>query len=244
MRDIEDFEKSLSPANIVKLQAFDLTQPHARVVIGEHERTFTPFEVLGVRVFLPTGISRNPEAFCWRVYHEVDGKVVMEYFIDQEYSGPIAALQDAWVFLVCHLKANPRKGTQKRKGASPKLKTGMIGVAIYRRRYPERQIVALEIRVNQFVEGKLRTRYVGIIRPEDSQSLLDEALVHAYALRRYVDYVRLRGGPLSKMVEIGEVPADFFESKPLYRYRLADLFTLDDPLPIEKNHTTKSINLD
>lgn len=226
-------QKSLEPENIVRLQNLDLRKPQGRVVIGEHERVFTPYDIDDVVVYLPTGITRNEPNCSWRVYLERDRETIIEYFRDVDHAGPLSSLKEGWVYLVSLLKEYPYTGKKKPRGAPQKIVTGMKGVSIKRRGQQAKRISVVDIYVTQYVNKHCKYVKIRSLGPETAQKELDEAFREAYGLRRYVDFCRLQGGPLTRVYNVSDVPSEFFNFPLPVRYRPKDLFLREFPTPYE-----------
>lgn len=184
-------ETGLKPATVrAKLLAIDLTQPHARVRVGDAWIKFKPKDLPGERLYVPSFISWNgTDRPGWRVrIKRAQTDRTPDYFSAKNTSAH-TALRQAWEHLVDRLLSVSLSPITPRSPITS-IGTGVTGVRLgfAKPGLPN----SLMIRVSQSIETDRAHNEIfhSVARDGLERTIFNENYRRAVAARRYYEFQR------------------------------------------------------
>jgi len=205
----------------------DFLEPQGTLSVNGFPLPFRPLMLdSGITAYVPKGISRNPEARCWRVYMSHEDGLISQSVGDKDHASEMASLTAATNLLIDALQGRiSRFKTDCRARAQgpekdPVIDSGHTGVLISRTASAGNK--AIVVTVQQTIAPPNRPLnhshlYVGRI-PESAvleggaQARLNHLLRKAISIRRVYNRFRSEGGHPSDFLRHKNVPDDILKT--------------------------------
>ncbi|EAZ98135.1 hypothetical protein [Marinobacter sp. ELB17] len=221
-----------------RLQARDLTEPHADVWLEGRNVKFYKRLVEGRTFFIPTGLYRARGEWRVRVIH-TEG-VFSDSVPDADCEGcMLTGLREAWTYLVSLYREYPATTGRDKPVKHPLLDTGIPGFVVQPAQWVSEKTGdvswSFSLKVNQRTESvRNKTLTLSYLRLDRvTGKALSHGLRHGAAVIAYRAYLLGQGASLDQAFVGKEavIPGEFWPAEPVCTITAADLFYYVDQRP-------------